>query len=127
VIALRLIAMTLQNPTTPHPSSSKKQKVQGITLSVKEWEEMLLGQKEIISKENEEKVIDILQNICKEVRNTNKNKKTRLLADCNLEQVITSTHIDIKQSAAIVASLLEEEILIAQLFEVALCNGITDW
>lgn len=88
---------------------------------------MLLGQKEIISKENEEKVIDILQNICKEVRNTNKNKKTRLLADCNLEQVITSTHIDIKQSAAIVASLLEEEILIAQLFEVALCNGITDW
>jgi hypothetical protein len=133
LIALRLIAVDVRRPGAgQHASSANKEQVQQGGNNLKAWEDMVMGQSDIVCRENEVAVIDILRCMCEEIQTANSEKeqamRNSLLNHNHLDPSVSSRHhVDVNASKGFIEKLLQEENFIAQLLKDGIKDGLTDW
>jgi hypothetical protein len=130
MIALRLAAIpSSENSVHLKSSSTKKQKLQDTFLDTTQWEEMLMGQREIVSQNNETKVLAMLQALCNRIQDDSRAKREILLGSItnDFHGLSGSCHMDVTQSKKMIMGLLEEENVIAEMIKDAIHDGSTNW
>jgi hypothetical protein len=97
---------------------------------VQAWTEMLRGDREVVSADNERAVHLFLSEICDEVVSDNEEKRKnfrRIEQEHRYPEMLDSKDSQLQANFSIVMDLLREEERIAKMMKDAIKEGLTSW